>query len=212
MKKIYICHPLVGDGSLEWGDMARNVDRYLRFVALAMNQGHCVLSWVHHYEVDRRGWTRGKAQFYLERDMLLLQHADEVWIAGPLSVSKGMRQEYNFACRYGIFVRKDPQWEDPKFLPGVFPDPSTGEIESSSSILETVDHPVHYGGADDVYEAIKVIDAWGLGFSLGNAVKYLCRAGNKDPGKTLEDLKKARWYLDHEIGLRELGLSERFHA
>ena len=63
---------------------------------------------------------------------------------------------------------------------------------------EAVNHPQHYGG-DTVYEAIKVIMAWGLGFNLGNAVKYISRAGKKDPTKRLEDLKKARWYLDYEI-------------
>lgn len=62
--------------------------------------------------------------------------------------------------------------------------------------METVNHPAHYGG-DTTYEAIKVIEAWGLGFCLGNAVKYICRAGKKDA--QLEDLKKARWYLDREI-------------
>lgn len=61
------------------------------------------------------------------------------------------------------------------------------------------DHPAHYGGADNPYEAIKVIMAWGLGFNLGNTVKYISRAGKKDPAKTIEDLKKARWYLDYEI-------------
>jgi hypothetical protein len=62
---------------------------------------------------------------------------------------------------------------------------------------EAVDHPAHYGGAENPYEAIKVIDAWGLGFCLGNTVKYIARAGKKDAA--LQDLKKARWYLDHEI-------------
>ena len=62
-----------------------------------------------------------------------------------------------------------------------------------------VNHPNHYGGEDNIYEAIKVIDAWELGFSLGNTVKYISRAGKKNPGKELEDLKKAKWYLDHHI-------------
>lgn len=66
---------------------------------------------------------------------------------------------------------------------------------------EAVNHPQHYGGADNVYEAIKVIEAWSLGFCLGNAVKYISRAGKK--GDALEDLKKARWYLDREISNRE---------
>ncbi len=62
---------------------------------------------------------------------------------------------------------------------------------------ETVNHPEHYGG-DTTYEAIKVIEAWGLGFHLGNTVKYIARAGKK-PARMLEDLKKAAWYLDRKI-------------
>ncbi len=38
-----------------------------------------------------------------------------------------------------------------------------------------------------------------LSFCAGNVVKYVCRAGRKDPGKHVEDLKKARWYIDREI-------------
>lgn len=60
-----------------------------------------------------------------------------------------------------------------------------------------IDHLVHYGGKDNPYEAIKVIEAWNLGFRLGNTVKYIMRA--KFKGATVEDLKKARWYLDREI-------------
>jgi hypothetical protein len=63
--------------------------------------------------------------------------------------------------------------------------------------VEQVNHPNHYGGEDNPYEAIKVIDAWDLGFSLGNTVKYISRAGKKD--KELQDLKKALWYLQHHI-------------
>lgn len=64
---------------------------------------------------------------------------------------------------------------------------------------EQVNHPSHYGGESNPYEAIKVIDAWELGFSLGNTVKYISRAGKKDPEKEIEDLKKAKFYLDHHI-------------
>ena len=64
---------------------------------------------------------------------------------------------------------------------------------------DSVDHPPHYRKGSG-YEAIDVIEAWGLGFSLGNAVKYICRAGLKQDA--LEDLEKARWYLDHEIERR----------
>ena len=57
-------------------------------------------------------------------------------------------------------------------------------------MTEAVNHPAHYGGADNTYEAIKVIEAWQLGFCLGNAVKYISRAGKK--GDALEDLPGRR--------------------
>lgn len=68
---------------------------------------------------------------------------------------------------------------------------------------EMVNHPNHYGGAENVYEAIKVIEAWDLGFHLGNTVKYISRAGKKDTDKELQDLKKALWYLQRQIELLE---------
>jgi hypothetical protein len=61
---------------------------------------------------------------------------------------------------------------------------------------DPVNHPPHYGG-DTVYEAIKVIEAWQLGFRLGNVLKYIRRNGDK--GDRLQNLQKARWYLDREI-------------
>lgn len=64
---------------------------------------------------------------------------------------------------------------------------------------EAVNHPQHYGGENNQYEAIKVIEAWNLGFCLGNTVKYISRAGKKETDKTVQDLEKAKWYLDREI-------------
>lgn len=64
---------------------------------------------------------------------------------------------------------------------------------------EMVNHPSHYGGADNAYEAIKIIEALELDFHTGNALKYLVRAGKKDPAKELEDLKKAAWYIYRKI-------------
>ena len=60
---------------------------------------------------------------------------------------------------------------------------------------DPVHNPSHYksGGI----EAIDVIEAFELGFHLGNVVKYVLRAGRK--GDALEDLEKAAWYLDREI-------------
>ena len=70
-------------------------------------------------------------------------------------------------------------------------------------MIEQVNHPQHYGGEDNEYETIKVIDAWELGFSLGNTVKYISRAGKKESDKELQDLKKALWYLERKIQLLE---------
>jgi hypothetical protein len=61
-----------------------------------------------------------------------------------------------------------------------------------------IKHPPHYGG-DTTYETIKVIEAWSLGFNLGNALKYISRAGKKDPTEYEQDLKKAAFYLAREI-------------
>ena len=66
-------------------------------------------------------------------------------------------------------------------------------------MTEQVNHPQHYGGEDNLYEAIKVIEAWDLDFHLGNTVKYISRAGKKDIDKELQDLNKALWYLQRKI-------------
>ena len=63
-----------------------------------------------------------------------------------------------------------------------------------------VNHPTHYGG-DEVYETIKVIEAWELDFHLGNTVKYISRAGKKGTDKEIQDLEKAKWYLERKIEL-----------
>lgn len=64
--------------------------------------------------------------------------------------------------------------------------------------IERIVHPGHYGG-DVVYETIKVIEAWQLCFHLGNTVKYISRAGKKPGSDELEDLRKAKFYLDRKI-------------
>lgn len=67
-------------------------------------------------------------------------------------------------------------------------------------MADHVDHPAHYGGADNPYEVIKVIEAWKLDFNLGNAIKYIGRAGHKDED-VVTDLRKAMWYIDRQIYL-----------
>lgn len=73
----------------------------------------------------------------------------------------------------------------------------TIDEEENSSVI----HPKHYGGKDNPWEAIKVIEAWDLGFNLGNTLKYISRAGKKD--NIIQDLEKALFYLDREIQNRK---------
>ena len=63
--------------------------------------------------------------------------------------------------------------------------------------MDTVNHPAHYNVGN--IEVIDAINEWQLDFDLGNVVKYVARAGHKDSSKTVEDLEKARFYLDDEI-------------
>lgn len=60
-----------------------------------------------------------------------------------------------------------------------------------------VTHPQHY--TDGKIEVINFIEDKNLNFHRGNAIKYISRAGKKDPAKEIEDLQKAIWYLNREI-------------
>jgi len=64
---------------------------------------------------------------------------------------------------------------------------------------EAINHPKHYNSHPSGIEAIVICRE--MGFSLGNVIKYVMRAPFK--GSELEDLKKARWYLDDEISRLE---------
>lgn len=77
------------------------------------------------------------------------------------------------------------------------PNALSSRMPSSNRVdHDPVHRPQHYK-AGDVYETILVLEAWGLNYHLGNTVKYISRAGKK--GDIIEDLEKARWYLDREI-------------
>jgi len=71
---------------------------------------------------------------------------------------------------------------------------------------EAVNHPSHYMQFDaEVIEIVRHLD-----FDSGNAIKYIARAGLKDPAKELEDLRKAQWYLVDRIKMLEKKASEKF--
>jgi hypothetical protein len=69
------------------------------------------------------------------------------------------------------------------------------ETDTGGNVMDPVNHPQHYTFSQ--IEVIDAIEAWKLGYHLGNVIKYVARAQHK--GKYLEDLKKAQWYLQREI-------------
>ena len=81
------------------------------------------------------------------------------------------------------------------------------DLKSPSFLMshDAVNRPSHYAEGRE-FETIDVIEDWGLGYHLGNAVKYISRAGRKDD--ILQDLKKAQWYLTREIENLELERAE----
>jgi len=92
---------------------------------------------------------------------------------------------------------EDSEW----FVDGnwveVYEPPNESLVKAVKEVEEMVDHPNHYGGKDNTYEAIKIIEHFDLNFCLGNVIKYILRAGKKDD--LIQDLEKATWYLGREI-------------
>ena len=71
-------------------------------------------------------------------------------------------------------------------------------VEKEQLDESPIDHPSYYR-KDTGHEVIDLIEEWNLGFHLGNALKYLARAGLKDPSTARKDLEKAIWYIERYI-------------
>ena len=94
----------------------------------------------------------------------------------------------NLSYSFKTFIRK----ENCKTVSNAYSDPVFGH--------DAVKNPSHYIGKK--YEVISFIEDSGLGYCLGNVAKYICRAGKKYPGdsqKELQDLNKAKWYLERRL-------------
>jgi hypothetical protein len=120
----------------------------------------------------------------------------EAFVGGPLGPTlqlenvQGKIQVAFFMNRERVGLRVDH----------VTPETAAGEERRSGEDRRaSVDHPEHYGGEDNPYEAIKVIEAWDLNFNLGNTVKYISRLGKKPGADYIDDLEKALWYLQREV-------------
>ena len=71
------------------------------------------------------------------------------------------------------------------------------DVEVPAIATDPVNRPAHYTSGK--IEVIDFIEDQRLGYHLGSAMAYICRAGKKDPTKTVEDLQKAVWYINREI-------------
>jgi len=93
-------------------------------------------------------------------------------------------------------VKKKKMNPSPQYDPALrYDDPTMKDLG------DPVHHPPHYTfGKIEVLEAI---EDWGLDYHRGNVVKYMVRAGKKDPDKMIEDLRKARFYIDRLIKLKQ---------
>ena len=75
---------------------------------------------------------------------------------------------------------------------------------------DPINHPPHYTAHPSGVECIDIVEH--LNFCLGNAIKYVWRAGLKDSTNQVEDLKKARWYVEREIcRLEQLAQRPHYH-
>jgi len=116
------------------------------------------------------------------------------WFVIDLKTAKVLLEEPPVGLSHDDFKKGDE---------GYF-NPSTGILAKKLEDTfpkDLVNHPAHYNKGR--IEVIEFIEDQKLGYHLGNAVKYISRAGHKDPSKEIEDLKKARWYLDRHIEMVE---------
>lgn len=131
-----------------------------------------------------------------------------------LIIAEATRDEAAPPC--GLVVLEGPRmviWCDSKDYatcprPGASPEEALRRLQAfprdkAETPDDPVQHPAHY--TDGGIEVIDYIEAKGLGYHLGNAVKYISRAGKKDPAKTIEDLEKAVWYIQRKIKLLKEG-------
>lgn len=134
---------------------------------------------------------------HLKMDIKLLMDCDGIAMLPGWEKSRGAKLEHGLAVQLGIEVRLLEEWLGaPRAAPA----------------KEAVDHPQHYGGADNPYEVIKVCRAWlspteMIGALKFQVIKYTPRAGNKDGQLASQDIAKAAWYANYLAGfLKEKGL------
>lgn len=126
------------------------------------------------------------------RAALMREHYTENPTATVSEVAKKFKTTYSIAYMCKKEMEKRRKWQLLEMTSSNTPLPSITMIEPQP---DPVNHPWHYkvGGI----ETIDFIEAKGLTYHLGNAVKYISRADHK--GNRKQDLEKAKWYLERAI-------------
>jgi hypothetical protein len=106
---------------------------------------------------------------------------------------------YDFSSRHNPVYGPGDDDYGKYFLPQVENIPPMPECKPPKDLKDEIAYPAHYNASS--IQPIDVIEAWGMGYNLGNVIKYVCR--HKHKGTPIKDLKKAQWYLAREISALE---------
>lgn len=121
----------------------------------------------------------------------MLKHPNHT--PAQIAAAVGVSRDYVYQVQHNVRKAKKAEWAPPEMVP--MP-PVTNTITLIEPKADPVNHPAHYkaGGI----ETIDFIEAKKLNYNLGNVVKYITRSDLK--GNRKQDLQKAAWYLQRELG------------
>ena len=103
-KYIYIAHTLTQGDSNTQDNINSNLEDYYKCVTEVLNQGHVVISWAHHAELEKRNLKNDPYDYWISLCKSLILKADELWVYTDPSLSKGVRIEMQYAMDNRITV------------------------------------------------------------------------------------------------------------
>ena len=144
-------------------------------------------------ELDFDGWVSGEVNGLALFSGQYYFSLNEIMLDLTKNQAKGFILEWQEAgVEFNIGLENQKHINYLSYIMGARYDMIAGD----NSLKESINHPMHYGGENDTYETIKVIEAWEMDFIEGNILKYLRRYKKKNG---LEDLQKSLWYLEYLI-------------
>lgn len=114
---------------------------------------------------------------------------------------KSLNWTYSNGAESCLNINKSPEEDLDKAIRLIQESEELDKAHDTDKLVDAVNHPAHY--TDGKIEVIDYIEDKKLNFNLGNAVKYISRAGKKNKSKEVEDLQKAVFYINREINRLE---------